>query len=59
MQTEIDSSDPAGELVHETEPMDREERQVEALQRMYGRVLEDEERLGGHDVEEDRRRAAR
>ena len=46
MQTEIESSDPADEPVHETEPMDREERQVEALQRMYGRVLEDEERLG-------------
>lgn len=47
MQTEIESSDPADGLVlHETEPMDREERQVEALQRMYGRVLEDEDRLG-------------
>ena len=46
MRTEIDSSDPADELVHETEPMDREERQVEALQRIYGRVLEDEDRLG-------------
>lgn len=47
MRTEIQSPDPAAEQVnHETEPMNREERQVEALQRMYRRVLADEDRLG-------------
>jgi hypothetical protein len=47
VQTEIESTDPAAEQVnHETEPMDREERQIEALQRVYRRVLEDEDRLG-------------
>ncbi len=47
MQTELEASDPADELVlHQTEPLDREERQIEALQRMYGRLLEDENRLG-------------
>jgi hypothetical protein len=47
VQTEIESPDPAAEQVnHETEPMDREERQIEALQRVYRRVLEDEDRLG-------------
>lgn len=47
MQTEIESSDPAAEQVnHEIEPMDREERQIDALQRMYRRVLGDEDRLG-------------
>lgn len=47
MQTEIESGDPAAELVLDRpELRDREERQVEALQRMYGRVLEDEDRLG-------------
>jgi hypothetical protein len=47
VQTEIESPNPAAEQVnHETEPMDREERQVEALQRVYRRALEDEDRLG-------------
>jgi hypothetical protein len=60
VQTEIESPDPAAEQVnHETEPMDREERQIEALQRVYRRVLEDEDRLGATTFEEDRRRIAR
>ncbi len=47
MQTELEASHPGDELVlHQTEPLDREERQIEALQRMYGRLLEDENRLG-------------
>jgi hypothetical protein len=47
VQTEIESPDPAAEQVsHEIEPMDREERQIVAVQRMYRRVLADEDRLG-------------
>jgi hypothetical protein len=47
VQTEIESPDPAADQVsHEIEPMDREERQIEAVQRMYRRVLADEDHLG-------------
>jgi hypothetical protein len=47
MQTEIAPSDSASDRVpDQAEPTDREERRLEALQRMYGRVLEAEERSG-------------
>jgi hypothetical protein len=53
VQTELESSDPADQLVlHQTEPLDRVERQIEALQRMYGRFLEDENRLGVNTLKE-------
>ncbi len=53
MQTEIGSGDPASaEGVEPGEPADREERRIEALQRIYRSVLEDEQRTGSPKLRE-------
>lgn len=45
MHPEIESSDSTRDP-EQREPGDREERRIDALQRIYRRVLEDEQRMG-------------
>jgi hypothetical protein len=47
MTTEIQSTDSASQRdQNHRQPGDREERRIEAMQRLYGHVLRDEPRVG-------------